>query len=119
MSPTDDRRRRFTRLANYCCIQNTTYSLANLPPGLLWDFQYNPPTLAVRGEPLALRVVASVLEFGLYIADAGTHFYFELDPIRAVDHTGMLNLYDLASPPPGETSFVSVIPPNSLCQREC
>lgn len=51
-----------------------------------------------------IRVVGSVLAVGLIGLHDNPQIFFDLDPIRAVDHVGMLSIYDKAQPIPGKTS---------------
>ncbi|KAL1942612.1 hypothetical protein VTO73DRAFT_4852 [Trametes versicolor] len=92
--------RRLTRLADYGDSAEASYSLTRVPEDIIWHEVVNPPVLYAHGLPLGLRVVGSLADFGINTSDTDAHFFFDINPIRPIDHEGMLRLLDLAYPPP-------------------
>ncbi|OJT07703.1 hypothetical protein TRAPUB_1402 [Trametes pubescens] len=92
--------RRLRRLADHGSPDTGIYSLTRVPENIRWHDDANPPLLHVQGSPLGLRVVGTLTEFGVHASAEDAHFFFVVNPLRPIDHEGMLRLLDLASPPP-------------------
>ncbi|KAL1942568.1 hypothetical protein VTO73DRAFT_6170 [Trametes versicolor] len=92
---------RFRRLADYGSNAEGLFSLTRVPHEIQWDNECVPPTLAVDGEPMGLRVVGSVLETGTGGGDRNS-FYADVLPLRGVDQEGMFRLFELARPVPDQ-----------------
>ncbi|OJT13904.1 hypothetical protein TRAPUB_9573 [Trametes pubescens] len=100
---------RLARSADYGNFAESKFTLTRVPHETQWLTDGDVRPLASLGVPLTLRVVGSLLNFGVQIGNADAHMFFEIDPLRAIDHEGMLRLFDMAFPPPG-TGFVAASP---------
>lgn len=69
------------------------YSLTRVPKNATWDDHWFPSAFAVNGNPIALRVVGSVVEVDVHgLRTNGASVSVVLDLVRGVDHDALVKL---------------------------
>lgn len=83
------------------------YSLTRVPEDIDWGYSHQTPTLVFGGQALGLRVVGSIIGVGVLSGGDAPQVFFDVEPLRAVDHEGMHRILDKASPIPRSSLFHS------------